>query len=96
MPLRPKDGSQCPVRHTIPKRERLFRRMQQLSQDGMIAGQKLRQICQGDMNHGRTSQPIIPSRFQTGAANSTEPLSLNQADFMLTLRLFSRQIQQLV
>jgi hypothetical protein len=30
----------------------LFRRMQQLPQDGMIAGQKLRPICQGDMNHG--------------------------------------------
>ena len=33
MPFRPSAGSQCPMRHTIPKRERLFRRMQQLSQD---------------------------------------------------------------
>jgi hypothetical protein len=40
------------MRHTIPKRERLLRRMQKLSEDRMIAGQKLRPICQGDMNHG--------------------------------------------
>ena len=51
MALRPLAGSQCPMRHTIPKREWLFRRMQKLSQNGMIAGQKLRPICQGDMNH---------------------------------------------
>jgi hypothetical protein len=31
------------MRHTIPKRERLFRRMQQLSQKGMVTGKKLRQ-----------------------------------------------------
>ena len=40
------------MRHTIPKRERLFGRMQQLSQEGMVAGQKLLSICQGDVNHG--------------------------------------------
>ena len=40
------------MRHTIPKREGLFRRMQKLSKNGMIAGQKLRTICQGDVTHG--------------------------------------------
>ena len=91
MPLRPKAGSQCPVRHTIPKRERLFRRMQQLPQDGMIASQKLRLICQGNMNQAHLPADNtfqVPDRSR----NSTGPLSLNQADFMFTLRLFSRQV----
>jgi hypothetical protein len=39
------------MRHAIPKGDRLFRRMQKLSQNSMIAGQKLRSICQDDMNH---------------------------------------------
>jgi hypothetical protein len=33
------------MRHAIPKRERLFRRMQKLPKNGMVAGQKLRPIC---------------------------------------------------
>jgi hypothetical protein len=49
------------MRHTIPKRERLFRRMQQLAQNGMVAGQKLRPICQGDVNHSAPhSQQYLP------------------------------------
>ena len=39
------------MRQAIAKRKRLFRRMQELAEDGVIAGQKLRPICQGDMNH---------------------------------------------
>jgi len=47
--------------HTIPKRERLFRWMQQLAQNGMVAGQKLRPICQGDVNHSAPhSQQYLP------------------------------------
>ena len=84
------------MRHTIPKRERLFRRMQQLAQDGMVACQKLRPICQGDMNHGVPhSQRYIP-------VSRPEPvtlpwaLSLNQPHPLLALRLFSCQVRQLV
>ena len=39
------------MRQAIPKRDRLLRRMQELAEDGVIAGQKLRPIYQGDMNH---------------------------------------------
>ena len=35
----------------ISKRDQLLRRMQELTEDGVIAGQKLRSIPQGDMNH---------------------------------------------
>lgn len=49
------------MRHTIPKRERLFRRMQQLAQNGMIAGQKFRLVCQGDVNHAHlTANDTFP------------------------------------
>ncbi len=84
------------MRHTIPKRERLFRRMQKLSKNGMIAGQKPRPICQGDMNHG------APHSQRCLSGNRPEPvtlpwsLSLNQVHLLLALRLFSRQVQQLV
>ena len=46
---------------TISKRERLLGRVQQFSQDGMVAGQKLRPICQADVNHGAPhSQQYLP------------------------------------
>jgi hypothetical protein len=35
--------------------------MQQLAQNGMVAGQKLRPICQGDVNHSAPhSQQYLP------------------------------------
>ena len=84
------------MRHTIPKRERLFRRMQQLPQDGMIAGQKLRPICQGDVNHGAPhSQQYLPGP-RPEPVTLPWSLSLNQVHFLLALRLFSRQVRQLV
>lgn len=84
------------MRHTIPKRERLFRRMQQLTQDGMIACQKLRPICQGDVNHGAPhSQRYLPGP-RPEPVTLPWSLSLNQAYFMFALRLFSRQVRQLV
>ena len=84
------------MRHTIPKRERLFRRMQKLSQDGMIAGQKLRPICQGDMNHGTPhSQRYFPGP-RPELVTLPWSLSLNQVHFLFALRLFSCQVQQLV
>ena len=84
------------MRHTIPKRERLFRRMQKLSQDGMIAGQKLRSICQGDMNHGAPhSHRYLPGPRAEPITLSWS-LSLNQAYMMFALCLFSSQVRQLV
>ena len=84
------------MRHTIPKRERLFRRMQKLSQDGMIAGQKLRAICQGDMNHGAPhSQRHLPG-LRSEAVTLSWSLSLNQVHLLFALCLFSSQVRQLV
>ena len=84
------------MRHTIPKRERLFRRMQQLSQDGMIAGQKLRPICQGDVNHGAPhSQQYLPG-LRPEPMTLPWSLSLNQVHLLFALRLFSRQVRQLI
>ena len=84
------------MRHTIPKRERLFRWMQQLSKNGMIAGQKLRPICQGDVNHGAPhSQRYLPCP-RPKAVTLPWSLSLNQVHLLLALRLFSGQVQQLV
>ena len=84
------------MRHTISKRELVFRWMQQLSQDGIIAGQKLRPIYQGDMNHGAPHSP----RYLPGPRQKpmTLPwsLSLNQVHLLFTLRLFPNQVRQLV
>lgn len=81
------------MRQAIPKRDRLLRRMQELAEDGVIAGQKLRPIPRGDMNH-RT-----PHSQQQRPASRPEPvtlpwpLSLNQVHLLLALRLLSRQIR---
>lgn len=84
------------MRHTIPKRERLFRRMQQLTQDGMIACQKLRPICQGDVYHGAPhSQRYLPGP-RPEPVTLPWSLSLNQVHLLFALRLFSRQVRQLV
>ena len=81
---------------TIPELKPLFRRMQQLAQNSMIAGQKLRPIRQGDMNHREPhSQRYYPSpRLEL----TTLPwsLSLNQVDLLLALHLFPRQIRELI
>lgn len=84
------------MRHTVPKCERLFRRMQKLPKDGMIAGQKLRPICQGYVNHGAPrSQRYLPGP-RPEPVTVPWSLSLNQVHLPLALRLFSRQVQQLV
>jgi hypothetical protein len=84
------------MRHTIPKRERLFRRMQQFSQDGMIAGQKFLPICQGDVNHGAPhSQRYLPGPRPEPVILPWS-LSLNQVHPLFALHLFPRQVRQLV
>jgi hypothetical protein len=84
------------MRRTIAKRERLFRWMQQLSENSMIAGQKLRPICQGDVNHGAPhSQRYLPG-LRPEPVTLPWSLSLNQVHLLLALRLFSRQVRQLV
>ena len=84
------------MRHTIPKCERLFRRMQKLSQNGMIAGQKLWPICQGDMNHGAPHNQCYLPDPRPKPVTLPWSLSLNQAYSMFALRLFPSQVQQLV
>ena len=84
------------MRHTIPKRERLFRRMQQLPQESMIAGQKLWPICQGDVNHGAPHSQQYRSGLRPEPLTLSWSLSLNQVHLLFTLRLFSGQVRQLV
>ena len=84
------------MRYTIPQRERVFRGMQQLSQDGMIAGQKLRPICQGNMNHGAPHSPRNLPGPRPESVTLPWPLSLNQVHLLFALRLFSSQVRQLV
>jgi hypothetical protein len=64
--------------------------MKKLSKDGMIASQKLRPICQGNVNH-RTphSQRYLPGP-KPEPMTLPWPLSLNQVHLLLALRLFSR------
>lgn len=84
------------MRQTIPERDRLFGRVQQLAQDCMITGQKLRPIHQGDMNHrAPRSQRYIPGP-EPEPVTLPWPLSLNQVHLLLALRLLSRQVRQLV
>ena len=82
--------------HTIPKRERLFRRMQHLSQEGMVAGQKLWPICQGDMNHRAPHSQHDLFGLRPGPLTLSWPVSLNQVHLLFALGLFCRQVQQLV
>ncbi len=84
------------MRHTIPKREGLFRRMQKLPKDSMIAGQKLRPICQGDVNHGAPHSQRCLSGPKPEPVTLSWSLSLNQVHLLLALRLFCRQVRQLV
>ena len=81
------------MRQAIPKCERLLRRMQELAEDGVIAGQKLRPIPQGDMNHRAPhSQRKIPAS-RPEPVTLPWPLSLNQVHLLLALRLLPRQIR---
>ncbi len=84
------------MRHTIPKRERLFRRMQQLSQKRMVTGQKLSPICQGDMNHRAPHCQHDFSSLRLGPLTLSWPVCLNQVHLLFALSLFCRQVQQLV
>jgi hypothetical protein len=84
------------MRHTIPKRERLFPRMEQLSQEGMVAGQKLRPIFQGNMNHSVAHSRQDLSGLSPEPLTLSRSLSLNQAYPMFALRLFSSQVRQLI
>jgi hypothetical protein len=62
----------------------------------MIAGQKLRPICQGDVNHGAPhSQRYLPGP-RPEPVTLPWSLSLNQAYPMFALHLFPRQVRQLV
>ena len=84
------------MRQAIPECENLFGRMQQFAQDRMIAGQKLRPIRQGDMNHRAPhSQRNIPGPRPEPV---TLPwlLSLNQVYLLFALRLLSSQIAKLI
>jgi len=84
------------MRHTISKRERLFGRMQQFSQEGMIAGQKLRPIRQGHMNHGAPHNQQYLSGLRPEPLTVSWSLSLNQVDFLFALSLFSGQVPQFI
>ena len=84
------------MRHTISKRERLFCRMQQLAQNGMIAGQKFRPVCQGDVNYGAPHSQRYLSGPRPEPVTLPWSLSLNQVHLLLALRLFSHQVRQLV
>ncbi len=84
------------MRHTIPKCQRLLRRMQELSQYRMISGQKLRPTCQGNMNHGVPHSQLDSSDLRLELLTLSWALSLNQVDLLFALRLFSGQIRQLI
>jgi hypothetical protein len=84
------------MRHTIPKRELLFHRMQQLSQKGMVAGQKLRPIRQGNVNHGAPQRRQYYSSLRPEPLTVSRSLSLNQVHLLFALRLFSGQVRQLI
>lgn len=84
------------MRQAIPKRDRLLRRMQELAEDGMIAGQKFRPIPQGDMNHRAPLSKRQSPASRPEPVTLPWPLSLNQVHLLLALRLLSRQIQELV
>jgi hypothetical protein len=62
----------------------------------MIAGQKLRPICQGNVNHGVPhSQRYLPGP-RPEPVTLLWSLSLNQVHLLFALHLFSRQVRQLV
>ena len=94
MPLRTLAGSQNPMGETVSKFQRVLGWMKDFSKPCMVAGKELGTIAGSDFEHGG-----IPFRHRTALnEEGTVPwgVSSDQVHLLLALRLFRRQVRQLV